>query len=138
MQTLATRLLGARVCCKVGAEGIYCAALPDLGLGLALKMDDGNNARAAAMSRATRMTTVARHHRNDGANTVSCTTAPATNTPMRSTAVTLRYIFTRLHHNRTGAGSNRWCCRRQRTPNKSCVCARRTPPTGNTKNVCRA
>jgi L-asparaginase II len=39
--------LGARVCCKVGAEGVYCAALPDQGLGLALKMDDGNNARAA-------------------------------------------------------------------------------------------
>jgi L-asparaginase II len=47
---LDTRLmqrLGTRVCCKVGAEGVYCAALPELGLGLALKMDDGNNARAA-------------------------------------------------------------------------------------------
>lgn len=47
---LDTRLmqrLGQRVCCKVGAEGVYCAALPELGLGLALKMDDGNNARAA-------------------------------------------------------------------------------------------
>ncbi len=41
------RRLGARVCCKVGAEGVYCAALPDQGLGVALKMDDGNNARAA-------------------------------------------------------------------------------------------
>ena len=38
---------GERVCCKVGAEGVYCAALPTLGLGLAVKMDDGNNARAA-------------------------------------------------------------------------------------------
>ena len=38
--------LGARVFCKVGAEGVYCAALPDLGLGVAIKMDDGNNARA--------------------------------------------------------------------------------------------
>jgi L-asparaginase II len=38
---------GARVFCKVGAEGVYCAALPEQGLGLALKMDDGNNARAA-------------------------------------------------------------------------------------------
>ena len=38
--------LGARVFCKVGAEGIYCAALPELGLGVAIKMDDGNNARA--------------------------------------------------------------------------------------------
>jgi len=39
--------LGQRVFCKVGAEGVYCAALPELGLGVALKMDDGNNARAA-------------------------------------------------------------------------------------------
>jgi L-asparaginase II len=34
------------VFCKVGAEGVYCAALPESGLGVALKMDDGNNARA--------------------------------------------------------------------------------------------
>jgi L-asparaginase II len=39
--------LGERVFCKVGAEGVYCAALPELGLGVALKMDDGNTARAA-------------------------------------------------------------------------------------------
>ena len=39
--------LGERVCCKVGAEGVYCAALPERGLGVALKIDDGNNARAA-------------------------------------------------------------------------------------------
>ena len=26
---------------------MYCAALPEQGLGVALKMDDGNNARAA-------------------------------------------------------------------------------------------
>jgi L-asparaginase II len=38
--------LGERVFCKVGAEGVYCAALPEAGLGVALKMDDGNNARA--------------------------------------------------------------------------------------------
>jgi len=38
--------LGERVCCKVGAEGVYCAALPTLGLGVAVKMDDGNTARA--------------------------------------------------------------------------------------------
>lgn len=38
--------LGARVFCKVGAEGVHCAALPELGLGVAIKMDDGNNARA--------------------------------------------------------------------------------------------
>ena len=39
--------LGERVFCKVGAEGVYCAALPELGLGVAVKIDDGNNARAA-------------------------------------------------------------------------------------------
>ena len=39
-------LLGARVFCKVGAEGVYCAALPEQGLGVAIKMDDGNTARA--------------------------------------------------------------------------------------------
>ncbi len=47
---LDTRLmqrLGQRLFCKVGAEGVYGAALPDSGLGVAIKMDDGNNARAA-------------------------------------------------------------------------------------------
>jgi len=39
--------LGERVFCKVGAEGVYCAALPGQGLGVAVKIDDGNNARAA-------------------------------------------------------------------------------------------
>ena len=39
--------LGERVFCKVGAEGVYCAALPGPGLGVAIKVDDGNNARAA-------------------------------------------------------------------------------------------
>jgi L-asparaginase II len=34
------------VYCKVGAEGVYCAALPQRGLGIAVKMDDGNTARA--------------------------------------------------------------------------------------------
>jgi L-asparaginase II len=38
--------LGERVFCKVGAEGVYCAALTELGLGVAIKIDDGNNARA--------------------------------------------------------------------------------------------
>lgn len=38
---------GERVFCKVGAEGVYCAALPTRGLGVAIKVDDGNTARAA-------------------------------------------------------------------------------------------
>lgn len=33
--------LGARAFVKVGAEGVFCAALPELGLGVALKCDDG-------------------------------------------------------------------------------------------------
>ena len=41
---------GERVFCKVGAEGMYCAALPQAGWGLALKMDDGNNARACEVA----------------------------------------------------------------------------------------
>lgn len=41
-----------RVCCKVGAEGVYCAALPERGLGVAIKIDDGNNARAAEVAMA--------------------------------------------------------------------------------------
>jgi L-asparaginase II len=35
------RLFGARAFIKTGAEGVYCAALPELGLGLAIKADDG-------------------------------------------------------------------------------------------------
>ncbi|MET0336078.1 MAG: asparaginase [Rhizobacter sp.] len=44
--TRVTERLRERVCLKVGAEGVYCAALPQRGLGVAVKMDDGNNARA--------------------------------------------------------------------------------------------
>jgi len=39
--TVVMEALGERLFCKVGAEGVYCAALPELGLGLALKIDDG-------------------------------------------------------------------------------------------------
>ena len=39
-------LLGERAFVKVGAEGVYCACLPELGYGVALKVEDGN-ARAA-------------------------------------------------------------------------------------------
>ena len=45
--TVVMQRLGQRVFCKVGAEGVYCAALPEQGLGVAIKIDDGNNARAA-------------------------------------------------------------------------------------------
>ena len=47
---------GARVFVKTGAEGVYCAALPEQGLGIALKCDDGAGraaevAMAAALAR---------------------------------------------------------------------------------------
>jgi L-asparaginase II len=35
------QLFGARVFVKIGAEGVYCGALPEQGLGIALKCDDG-------------------------------------------------------------------------------------------------
>ena len=44
--TKAMTILGARAFIKSGAEGVVCAALPDAGIGLAVKADDGA-ARAA-------------------------------------------------------------------------------------------
>lgn len=39
--TLLMERLGARAFVKMGAEGVYCGALPELGYGFALKCDDG-------------------------------------------------------------------------------------------------
>lgn len=39
--TRVTEVFKTRVFLKTGAEGVYCAALPELGFGIALKMDDG-------------------------------------------------------------------------------------------------
>ncbi|HMN76823.1 MAG TPA: asparaginase [Burkholderiaceae bacterium] len=50
MDTRVMERLGERVFMKVGAEGMYCAALPVHGLGVAIKIDDGNNARAAEVA----------------------------------------------------------------------------------------
>src|SRR5690606_3437139 len=50
--TILMEALGARAFVKVGAEGVYCAAFPELGLGIALKCDDGA-ARAAEVAMAT-------------------------------------------------------------------------------------
>jgi L-asparaginase II len=47
--TRVMQALGERVFCKVGAEGVYCAALPERGWGVAIKVDDGNNARAVEL-----------------------------------------------------------------------------------------
>jgi L-asparaginase II len=42
-------LLGARALTKSGAEGVFCAALPEAGLGLAVKADDGAGRAAQVM-----------------------------------------------------------------------------------------
>ncbi len=42
---------GARVFVKTGAEGVFCGALPELGLGIAVKCDDGQG-RAAEVATA--------------------------------------------------------------------------------------
>jgi L-asparaginase II len=43
------KLFGARVFVKTGAEGVFCAALPERGLGIAVKCDDGASRAAEAM-----------------------------------------------------------------------------------------
>jgi L-asparaginase II len=42
-------VLGARAFVKTGAEGVYCAAFPELGYGVALKADDGTTRASEAM-----------------------------------------------------------------------------------------
>ena len=37
-----------RIFVKTGAEGVYCAAVPELGLGIALKCDDGAGPRGGS------------------------------------------------------------------------------------------
>lgn len=49
--TRAMEILGVRAFIKTGAEGVYCGALPELGLGIALKCDDGAG-RAAEVAMA--------------------------------------------------------------------------------------
>ena len=43
------QLLGARVFVKTGAEGVFCGALPEQGLGIAIKCDDGAGRAAEAI-----------------------------------------------------------------------------------------
>jgi len=47
--TLAMELLRERAFIKGGAEGVFCCALPDQGLGIALKCDDGAGRAAEAV-----------------------------------------------------------------------------------------
>jgi L-asparaginase II len=47
-----TRLMevgAGRIFTKTGAEGVFCAAIPELGLGIALKCDDGATRAAEVM-----------------------------------------------------------------------------------------
>jgi L-asparaginase II len=48
--TVLTALLGARVYLKGGAEGVHCMALPELGLGVAIKCDDGAGRASDALA----------------------------------------------------------------------------------------
>jgi L-asparaginase II len=41
-----------RVFMKTGAEGVYCGAFPDLGLGFAVKIDDGAKRASEAVTMA--------------------------------------------------------------------------------------
>jgi L-asparaginase II len=57
-----TDIMGAargRIFAKIGAEGVYCAAIPELGLGIALKIDDGAS-RAAELTVAATMAHLAK------------------------------------------------------------------------------
>ena len=47
--TVAMESLGERAFVKTGAEGVFCAALPDHGFGIALKCDDGAGRAAEAV-----------------------------------------------------------------------------------------
>jgi L-asparaginase II len=50
--TVAMESLAERAFLKGGAEGVFCCALPDLGLGIALKCDDGAGRAAEAVAAA--------------------------------------------------------------------------------------
>ncbi|MCR9257327.1 MAG: asparaginase [Alphaproteobacteria bacterium] len=50
--TDAMRAAGAKCLMKSGAEGVYCAALPELGFGIAMKADDGNGRAVNAVMEA--------------------------------------------------------------------------------------
>jgi len=47
------KAFGARIFVKTGAEGVFCAALPEQGLGIAIKCDDGAGRAAEVMMAAT-------------------------------------------------------------------------------------
>jgi L-asparaginase II len=68
---------GARLFLKTGAEGVYCAALPELGLGIAVKCDDGAGRAAEVM-----MATTLDRLLNNAADSVAL--EPFVRPPMRN------------------------------------------------------
>jgi len=46
LDTKVMKALPGRIVCKVGAEGVWLAGLPELGIAVALKIEDGNDDRA--------------------------------------------------------------------------------------------
>jgi L-asparaginase II len=52
LDTLAMTTLNGRVFMKTGAEAVYCGGFPELGLGFALKIDDGNGRASEAVMEA--------------------------------------------------------------------------------------
>jgi L-asparaginase II len=67
---------GARVFVKTGAEGVCCAALPEAGLGIAVKCDDGAGRAAEAATAAV----IARHVDGEGSDFL----AKYARTPLRN------------------------------------------------------
>lgn len=49
LDTLLMQKASGRIMAKVGAEGVYCASIPELGLGIAIKCDDGTIRAAEIM-----------------------------------------------------------------------------------------
>ena len=49
LDTRLAQRFGSALFTKTGAEGVFCAAFPDLGFGLALKCDDGASRGSEAM-----------------------------------------------------------------------------------------
>jgi L-asparaginase II len=50
LDTIVMRALPGQVFLKTGAEGVYCGAFPELGLGFALKIDDGHARASTAVT----------------------------------------------------------------------------------------
>jgi L-asparaginase II len=50
LDTTVMRAMAGHVFLKTGAEGVYCGAFPGLGLGFALKIDDGNARASTAVT----------------------------------------------------------------------------------------